>query len=173
MAHDSAHENRLPPLTPGRSISSATRPSTPNGRAIAVLLKPLIDLHGEPRNWATSAPLYLDALKDIPPELLAVAVRYAVMSNPYFPKPAELRASIVDELTEYRRKRDEARRPKLAAPDPSPPPTAEDIEAVAAALAPVKAMLKAKAAAMRGDKPEFRPTAEQMEASRKELGIDT
>jgi very-short-patch-repair endonuclease len=99
-----------------------------NGKAIAVILKPLIDLHGEPKNWATAAPLYIQALADIPPELLAVAVRHALASNPYFPKPADLRLSIVDELREYRRVRDEERRAKaLPPPQSSPPVTEEDI----------------------------------------------
>lgn len=98
-----------------------------SAKAIAVLLKPLIDLHGAPRNWATAAPLYLQALADIPPELLAVAVKHAIMSNPYFPKPAELRASITDELSDYRRRCDEERRASLPKPPEPPPITEEDI----------------------------------------------
>ena len=91
------------------------------------MLKPLIDLHGEPRNWSTAAPLYMEALADIPPELLAVAVKHAIVSNPYFPKPAELRLSIVDELADFRRRQDDARRASLLPkPTPVPPPTAED-----------------------------------------------
>lgn len=54
-----------------------------------------------------------------------MAVRHAITSNPYFPKPAELRASIVDELSDYRRRHDEARRRALAAP-PDPPPKSEE-----------------------------------------------
>lgn len=84
-------------------------------------------MHGAPRNWATAAPLYIEALADIPPELLAVAVKHAIMSNPYFPKPAELRASIVDELSDYRRRRDEAIRAALPKPPEPPPITEEDI----------------------------------------------
>src|SRR5262245_21422139 len=89
--------------------SPEPRSNTTSGRAVAVILKPLIDLHGEPRNWATAAPLYMKALADIPPKLLALAVNHAIASNPYFPKPADLRASIVDELRFYRQKQEAER----------------------------------------------------------------
>lgn len=94
------------------------------------MLKPLIDLHGEPRNWATAAPLYIKALSDIPPELLAVAVNHAIASNPYFPKPAELRASIANELGYYLRRKEEERLAALPKPAEPPPPTREEIEYV-------------------------------------------
>lgn len=100
---------------------------TTSGRAIAVILKPLIDLHGEPKNWATAARLYIDALEDIPPELLSKAVEYAVASNPFFPKPADLRASIADELSEHRRREDEKFRAAQPRLPPPPKPTPEDI----------------------------------------------
>lgn len=93
-------------------------------------MKPLIDLHGEPRNWATSAPLYIEALADIPPKILAIAVKHAITSNPYFPKPAELRASVVDELSNYRRKQDEERQAALPPPPDLPAPSQEDIDYV-------------------------------------------
>jgi len=108
------------------------------------LLKPLIDLHGEPRNWATAAPLYIEALSDIPPELLAIAVRHAISSNPYFPKPADLRLSIADELREHRRRRDDEYRARLPKPAELPPPTEEDIAYVDALLAPMKAAMRDK-----------------------------
>jgi hypothetical protein len=66
-----------------------------------VILKPLIDLHGEPANWKTAAPIYLEALADIPAELLAKAVRHAIQWNPFFPKPGDLRQSIKDELADH------------------------------------------------------------------------
>lgn len=97
---------------------------------MAVILKPLIDLHGEPRNWKTAAPLYIEALADIPPELLAVAVKHAITSNPFFPKPADLRLSIVDELSDYHRRQDATRKAALLLPEPDvPAPTQAEIEA--------------------------------------------
>ena len=119
-------------LTP----SATPRSNTTSGRAVAVILKPLIDLHGEPRNWRTAAPLYIEALADIPPDLLAVAVKHAITSNPYFPKPADLRAAIMDELSEYRRRQDAARKAFLMLPAADiPPPTEEQKAEVDALLA--------------------------------------
>lgn len=103
--------------------SPKPRSTSTNGRAVAVILKPLIDLHGEPKNWATAALLYMEALADIPPDLLALAVKHAITSNPYFPKPAELRLSIADELSAWRRKRDAERLALLPRPAPEPPAT--------------------------------------------------
>lgn len=118
-------------VTKALSTFLPRRPSiSTSGRAIAVILKPLIDLHGEPKNWATAAPLYIDALSDIPPELLHKAVKYAIASNPFFPKPADLRASIVDELSAFRKKEDEAFKASLPKPERTPPPTKEDVEYV-------------------------------------------
>jgi len=97
---------------------------------VAVILKPLIDLHGEPRNWATSVPLYVEALADIPPELLAKAVRHAIVSNPFFPKPADLRASIADELKHHRWQRERQKIAALPKPPEPAPPSPEDIEYV-------------------------------------------
>lgn len=133
------------------SISSAKPPSTSiDGKAVAVLLKPLIDLHGKPRNWSTAAPLYIDALSDIPPHLLRLAVKQAIASNPYFPKPAELRASITEELSLYRREREEARLaalPKL--PEP-PPPSPEDIAHVTEVMNRFRAAVRQRSTVMQG-----------------------
>lgn len=107
--------------------SQERRSSMTSGRAIAVLLKPLIDLHGEPKNWKTAAPLYIDALADVPADLLAKAVKYAIAGNPYFPKPADLRLLIVEELNDRRRQEDERRRQSRRTLPAPPPPTPEDI----------------------------------------------
>ena len=85
--------------------------------------------------------MYIEALADIPLELLAVAVRHEIVSNPYFPKPADLRAAIVDELREDRRRREERRLAALPKPAEPSPPTPEDIAYVDALLA---AALKGK-----------------------------
>jgi hypothetical protein len=116
-----------------------------------VLLKPLIDLHGEPRNWATAARLYVDTLADIPEHLLAIAVRHAIASNPYFPKPGDLRASIADELSDYRRRRDEAALAALPKPPERELPTEEDFVAVHETLAPLLAEMSGRARLFRGE----------------------
>jgi hypothetical protein len=87
--------------------------------------------------------IYLEALTDIPEHLLAVAVKHCIATNPYFPKPAELRVAVRDELAEWRRLQDEARYPKLPEPPPAPPPTEEDIAAVDAMVALALANLRA------------------------------
>jgi len=119
---------------------------------VAVILKPLIDLHGEPKNWATSAPLYVKALADIPPEILSIAVDHAIAFNPYFPKPAELRASVLEELKGYRRRRDEAalRASALPAPEPAPPPSAEEKAYVDELMKTIRANLAEHSAVIKG-----------------------
>jgi hypothetical protein len=157
------------------STSSAMlRSNTTSGRAVAVILKPLIDLHGEPRNWRTAAPLYIEALADIPPELLAVAVKHAITSNPYFPKPAELRLSIVDELSDYRRRQDDARNAALMLPVVEvPPPSEADIEAVDGLVAEALRAIAEKGEAFIGaPRRSWEPTAEEMRAGRIALGLE-
>ena len=141
-------------LTTRRSTQAlSTRSPAPpsnstSGRAIAVILKPLIDLHGEPQNWATSAPLYMEALSDIPPEVLAKAVRHCIQTCRFFPKPAELRSAIADELFEVRR-REYDRSRALPAPDAVEAPTAEDIAYVAKLVAPVLVGIRRRSRAFR------------------------
>lgn len=157
------------------STSSATpRSTTTSGKAVAVILKPLIDLHGEPRNWLTAAPLYIEALSDIPPELLAVAVKHAITSNPFFPKPADLRLSIVDELSDYRRRQDERRKAALLLPEPEvPAPTQADVEAVDRLVAEALRVIAEKGETFIGAPRRPRePTPDEMRAGRIALGIE-
>jgi hypothetical protein len=115
-----------------------------------VILKPLVDLHGEPNNWASAVQIYIEALADIPPELLRAAVRHAIAANPYFPKPAELRASIADELQSYwRRRREEM--PTLPKPEDRPPPSPEDIAHVKEAMRQIRGILSHRATSIRGN----------------------
>jgi hypothetical protein len=141
---------------------------------VAVILKPLIDLHGEPRNWRTAAPLYIEALADIPPDLLAVAVRHAIASNPFFPKPADLRLSIADELSDYRRRQDAARKASLLLPEPYvPPPTQADIEAADRLVAEALRSIAEKGEAFIGSPRRVRePTPEQLAEGRRQLGLE-
>lgn len=137
------------------STSFAKLPLTRSSpKAVAVILKPLVDLHGEPRNWATAAPLYIDSLSDIPPDLLAKAVKHAVQWNPYFPKPGDLRVSIRDELAEHyrlERAKAQAALPKLPAP---PPPTPEEIAYVEKIMADLRVSIAQKSDIIQGSPEE-------------------
>lgn len=111
-------------------------------KAFAVIIKPLIDLHGEPKNWGAKIGIYFEALRDIPEDLLNTAVKHCIRATQFFPKPAELRAAIADELAHRHRVAEHNRRERemllLAAPVREPP-TAEDIawvERMMAALPP-------------------------------------
>lgn len=66
-------------------------------------------------------------------------MRAAIAGNPWFPKPADLRLSIADELREHHRCQDAARYPRLPPPPPIEPPTPEEIAEVERLLAPIKA----------------------------------
>lgn len=127
-----------------------------------------------PKNWTTAAPLYIEALSDIPPELLAVAVKQAIAGNPFFPKPADLRASISEELSEHRRRMDETHRAMLPRPAPTPKPTREDIAYVESLLAKTLGAVAAKGEALAGNRreavPEYSP--ERMAADRAALGLE-
>lgn len=94
-------------------------------RAFAVIIKPLVDLHGEPKNWEAKIGIYYDALKDIPERLLDVAVKHCIRGGDFFPKPSELRISIADELTDCYRRRREALLAALPKP-PEPQPQSEE-----------------------------------------------
>lgn len=96
----------------------------------------------------------MQALADIPPDLLAVAVRHAIASNPYFPKPADLRLSIVDELVAYRKRQDEARKLLLPKPAPVPRPTPEEIAEVDHLVARAVRGLAERTAVFQGDDAE-------------------
>lgn len=119
-----------------------------NARAFAVILKPLLDLHGEPKNWDAKLPIYYDALNDVPEELLDRAVKHQIASNAFFPKPAELRASIADELALFRRKRDEARFAVLPKPPDPSPPSPEDMAHVAEQMDKIREVLRTRAMVM-------------------------
>lgn len=125
----------VPATLPRLTCLPALPSTTTSGKAIAVILKPLIDLHGEPRNWVTAAPLYIRHLDDIPAELLQKAVDRAITTNPYFPKPAELRSYIAEELSLFRWKRDQEALAALPPPPERPKPTPEDFAYVRAVVA--------------------------------------
>jgi hypothetical protein len=65
---------------------------------MAIALSFAIGLHGTPAKWEIQAPLYVDLLSDLPHDLLFVGMRSALRDTAFFPKPAEIRAPIREEL---------------------------------------------------------------------------
>jgi hypothetical protein len=140
------------------STYSGKLPSTRNSpKAVAVIIKPLVDLHGAPKNWETAARLYIDSLCDIPPELLAKAVKHAIQWNPFFPKPGDLRLSIRDELADHFRREQERRLAALPKQDEAPPPSPDDIAYVDSIMAELRGSLQEKRDIIQGDPEEFGP----------------
>lgn len=119
-----------------------------NAKAFAVILKPLLELHGYPKNWEAKLPIYYEALADIPEALLDRAVKHQIASNAFFPKPADLRACIADELAMFRRKRDEARFAALPKPPDPSPPSPEDMAHVTEQMSKIREVLRTRAMVM-------------------------
>lgn len=97
-----------------------------SAKAFAVIIKPLIDMYGEPKNWAVKRDLYFETLRDIPEHLLNRAVKHCIGDCDFFPRPSELRHAVLDEISDYRRCRDAAARAALPKPAEPPEATAED-----------------------------------------------
>jgi hypothetical protein len=63
-----------------------------------VALAQLVDMFDEPPRWPQKLPLYVKALADLPVELLPVAVERCIANLEFFPRPAEIKHQIADEL---------------------------------------------------------------------------
>lgn len=72
------------------------QPASP--KHVAVLLEQTLALFGAPENWDEIAEFYLEAFETVPLDLVRKALKDARMNLKFFPKPAELRAPILDEL---------------------------------------------------------------------------
>lgn len=55
-------------------------------------------MFGVPDNWEKVAAFYLEAVEDIPEDLLEVALKHVRMNRKWFPKPFEIREPILPEL---------------------------------------------------------------------------
>lgn len=106
------------------AAESALQPADP--RLVAVELDRVLAVHGTPANWDRAVGDYLEAFEDVPADLLLRACRHARLELKFFPKPAELRTPILEDLHErthvLRRLRVAAKSAvptrKLFAPDP-------------------------------------------------------
>lgn len=81
---------------------SVLRGATP--REIRLALAPLvaINLSNMPVEWELALPIYVEALSDIPLDLLRNAIMMHIRSSEWFPKPSQLRALICGELDRRR-----------------------------------------------------------------------
>ena len=77
------------------------RPADP--KAVAVLLERTLELFGVPDNWDEIADFYFEAFEDMPVDLVEKALKHARQHCRFFPKPVELRESILEEWDERRR----------------------------------------------------------------------
>lgn len=110
------------PTHSAQSLSANERLRPATGRQIAVELEKLRAVFGyEAGAWATASGLYLDALADMPPDLLSEAVSETIrVAGPddHFPRPGVLREFVRERLSH---RREQARREALGAHDESWP----------------------------------------------------
>lgn len=74
----------------------ATIPADP--KQVAVLLEQTLAIYGAPDNWSETAEFYLEALEDVPLDLVEKALKHVRLNLKWFPKPSELREPIREEL---------------------------------------------------------------------------
>jgi hypothetical protein len=129
------------------AVADLNRGLEPAGEALAIVeLRKALVIWPVPSTWQEAAPLYVEALSDLPPDLLIKAMKRAVMTLKFFPRPVEIRDQVSAELSERRRMRSRAeliatkarreaamkarRAPPAAAPLPSKPFTVPKIKVV-------------------------------------------
>jgi hypothetical protein len=67
-------------------------------KQLAVELDRTLGLWTLPANWDEVAPYYVEALAEFPADLVQKALQHARFNRTFFPKPAELRQPILDEM---------------------------------------------------------------------------
>ncbi len=73
-------------------------------KAIAVLLEHTLKLFGLPENWDDIAEFYLEALEDVPLDIVRDGLKTIRLGSVFFPKPAEIRRAVKDKLDAKSRK---------------------------------------------------------------------
>lgn len=117
-------------------------------KALAVLLAKTAKLWKLPEEWDDIAEFYVEALDDVPLDLVQSALKHVRLNSKWFPKPSEIRASVTLELDRRRHvlRRIEVMEQKMKRGDverqePWQPASAEDKARVAAMLANVRKIL--------------------------------
>jgi hypothetical protein len=95
------HQVPVPLEQISQEEAETARSLTPcDPKRAALMLGQTVELYGVPNNWDRIATFYLEAVADVPPDLLALALRRIRLESKWFPKPAEIRAAIDAELSE-------------------------------------------------------------------------
>ncbi len=74
----------------------------------AVMIEQTVALWNDrtPKNWSDIADFYLEAVEDMPPDLLDEALREVRLNSRFFPTPADIRAPVLARLERRKRTRD-------------------------------------------------------------------
>ena len=81
------------------AIARAKRALTPaSPEQAAVLLEETLELYGAPKNWDQIAQFYLEAVSDMPLDLIRETLKQVRLNCKFFPKPAEIREPIREEM---------------------------------------------------------------------------
>jgi hypothetical protein len=67
-------------------------------RKALVLLEQTLALYGVPDNWEDIAEFYIEAIEDLPEDLLVRALKHVRLTSKWFPKPSELRAPVGEDI---------------------------------------------------------------------------
>lgn len=86
--------------------------------ALARLLP--LNLDFAPPNWKLALPEYIKALADLPPDLMDESIDAWIRTSPKFPKPADLRSMVREELDRRFARRDKLRAEATHLPAPAP-----------------------------------------------------
>ncbi|QCO12869.1 hypothetical protein D9623_33750 (plasmid) [Azospirillum brasilense] len=141
-------------------------------RVVIVELDKVCAVHGTPAGWDGMVDDYLEAFDGVPFDLVKVACKHARLDLKFFPKPAELRAPIRDELNArrdtLRRLRTAEMKAKPAKHQPEPPRerTPEELAAVAAAKeAALQALSAGPVKAMPAERDDLKPQRDDSTAA--------
>jgi hypothetical protein len=67
-------------------------------KELAVALEATLALWPLPPNWDQIGPFYIEAMREFPRDLVFEALRHVRLTSSFFPKPAELRDPILDDM---------------------------------------------------------------------------
>lgn len=84
------------------TAESRLSPAPPDAIKLALADLHVVGLKFPPGDWKLALPLYVEALSDLPLDLLRDAIRLWIRGNPNFPRPSELRAMVRDEFDRRR-----------------------------------------------------------------------